>query len=295
MLGLTRILKDVHYSIGRLIDAINENSRLNRNHRGPAETNLQVSFRTPPALDEYFAAENTERPQRSIRNSVRLVIEGAGLIAILFGGVYAWRTFGEVKRQADYAQEQLSSMRNQLEATNRPWIQIMDAIVSEPLKFDNNQARIGVVLAIRNIGHSPAVHIIPQVKLVMPKLDQMPGEAIKQQHLTCTPDPVEAMPLTLFPNQSSADAWPFALQVSFAPDLDGGIFSPPDSKEKFVQPMIVGCIDYRIAGSDNHHQTGFIYQLVHARAAGLPIKVGVDMASAELKWEAYHFGGFDIN
>jgi hypothetical protein len=185
-------------------------------------------------------------------------------------------------------------MQRQLEATDRPWIQVTDASVVTPLTFEGSKISVGIGLTVKSVGNSAAMEIGPKWQLIVSKgAGTVIGPIIKKQEEVCSQKRVGAFaPLTLFPGQSSKDVWADALQLnSWVNDITDQITElPMPSKPKVIFPILVGCIDYQ-SSFGTHHQSRFVYSL-HTNGYFI---VGRNVPVGQLRWDRYAFGGFDVN
>jgi hypothetical protein len=122
-----RALLDVLRSIQQSISTIDKKCNADSNqHEPPAPPDRPTQVQVPPAVADYYEAENRDRPDSTSRDRIRLCVEIVGLAAVIVGGTFAYRTFHEAQRQATAAQAQVDIMQKQLDATIRPWIRISE-------------------------------------------------------------------------------------------------------------------------------------------------------------------------
>lgn len=86
-----------------------------------------------PAIREYYKAENDERPEKTIRERVRLGIEIVTLVAAVLAAVFTARTLTQVTRQADTMEAQWRILNGQWQTMRYQW-RIMESTYSEVAK-----------------------------------------------------------------------------------------------------------------------------------------------------------------
>jgi hypothetical protein len=143
---------------------------------------------------------------------------------------------------------------DQLHRSQRPWIGITDLIITDPLTFDNNGARITVRANLKNYGNSPANTTYPVADIVIGK-DQQAAKALQQS--LCSFSILDVMNKaevgnTLFPNQEVQT--PLLPQTIRWEDMKGG-------KTAKTNMSLVGCVMY-LDQFGKSHRTNFFYFFV---------------------------------
>jgi hypothetical protein len=306
--GFRRSILSILRSISQGIESINHKYRAKDNtQEPPPQPNIQVSIGCPPAVTEYYKAENANSKKYNRRDSIRLGLEVVGLGAVLLGGWYAYRTFCEVRRQANYAQGQLETMQKQFEATDRPWIAVEitantdwvpGSVVGGPLFFD--QAGVGHMAAkitLKNIGRSVASHAYIRETVFAVGLDpaELQRPPMEQKKLCSGPNPytkpgaqMKIDPrFTIFPNDTQVEWESIGFPTAQIPEAELG---RPLRNGKPVEPFLVGCVDYEYAASKVPRQTGFIYQVFGSKNHQ-GIQTLMVIPADKLTFEPWAFGG----
>jgi len=156
---------------------------------------------------------------------------------------------------------QLDEMRKQIELTDRPWIEIVSATATDGMSFyatANGKAGIhmGIKLRVKNVGRAAAVDITLKSRLVL-RTDSMQDTILRQQRLICLEPPQYSIgTFTLFPEMDSGTR----LFRDYYQTIPEEAFLPTMHPEKWVSPVITGCISYKTTVSGTTHHTGFMYE-----------------------------------
>jgi hypothetical protein len=230
---------------------------------------------------------------------INLVLIGIGIV----GAVTYWRQLAAM-------QGQLSAMQEQVESTDRPWIEITAATASHPVIFHrayeigvhgNDYVNAGIKVTVKNVGRSVALDVVPRVELILVSmqigaLNNPITYPVRMQKKLCSePTPV-GLPINLFPGEDNGDQSGDDHDIS----LSGKTFIlPNDPSVARIMPIFIGCVYYRIGVSGKIHHSGFIYQLrvvnpSQGRDSGMLI-VGNDIPIEDIRMERFAFGGFDAN
>jgi hypothetical protein len=158
-----------------------------------------------------------------------------------------------------YSKRQWKVMEQQLELSQRPWVSA-DVSMAQPLAFDQRGGVTGVVVRLRNVGHSVALYVSVWTALKVGAPD--PSEQIK---LCAIPkSPVNANSdygYVLFPDQQIDERQPvIAEPTAINQALQGPI-------PGMVTLYLLVCVDYRSSFDTNHHQTRLVRLLARPDAA----------------------------
>lgn len=223
---------------------------------------------------------------------IALVFFTYGLMVVT--GWLAWATLKLWKageRQMDLirdnAAQQSHDMReanaishNTMVADQRPWITANDPRLREDVTIDEGGALFRVSIKITNIGKTPA-HGIRTSMGVADGSAQHVRDEIEQMARAALED---GSPWTrlLLPNESYRRNWSLSLNAPF--------FNPAR-----INPIIFGCVTYRISQDDSIHQTGFAFRLFsRAPITGAERSIGTHMArfpNEGIEWDSTT-GGF---
>jgi hypothetical protein len=198
-------------------------------------------------------------------------------------------------------QGQLTVLRRQFEATDRPWIKVEvsanteyvpGAFIGGPLAFDaDGTAHLTWKYTVKNIGRSvaSAVHIREKLLATSPFYPDFKFPNRAQQALCEKPySPAEnSLPLVVFPDDSKQEYTSATTSTADVKDIPG----PGLKRGKPVTFFLVGCVEYRFAASPVSHQTGFIYQ-VWGSKAHQGIQTGMTIPVDQLTFEPYYGGEY---
>jgi hypothetical protein len=152
-----RALLDILRSIQKSIHSVDEKYSADYSEQQPpSHRNLEVSVSVPPAIADHYVAENTDRPQKNTRDKIRLWVECIGLGAVITGGIFAYRTFCEVQRQAKAAFAQVDIMQKQLDASARPWVALEGTFTINDIQVVGLAG--SATFATKNYGGTPAIN-----------------------------------------------------------------------------------------------------------------------------------------
>jgi hypothetical protein len=119
-----------------LRDAIGENTETQNTHRNQdAKPDPQVPVSLPVSTIQYCESQARDEPKKKRREAVRLLLEILALGAAVLLAIFTYRSLQETKRYARSAQEQVVIMQRQLEATDRPWMKVVNEILSQDMSF----------------------------------------------------------------------------------------------------------------------------------------------------------------
>ncbi|HEV7676789.1 MAG TPA: hypothetical protein VGQ12_19840 [Candidatus Angelobacter sp.] len=206
---------------------------------------------SPPALTDQ---ERAEKEDEKRRNKLKFRLEVAGFIVLTLYTGFTGFMYWEMK-------ESTKTAKRQFDMSERPWV-TADLVSVGPITYDDpKRVKIQFAIKIVNIGHSPAinVNIFPRIK------DRMsgPGDPVEQQQKPCAG--AEAIKLdqhwgrTLFPGRDYTETFLFDLtREEVGPDFQ---LSPEIRPKDNWEPNVLGCVDYTVSFSGEHHQTYFIYDL----------------------------------
>jgi hypothetical protein len=220
-------------------------------------------------------------------NGLTTVLSGLTLLAVI---AYTCVSFNQWR-----------TAENQLEVSERPWMTVdIPNGVSDFSFHPGGHAFLRSALVLKNIGHSPAIGIASAYIVIYPRRNEMFDTPVKKQKELFEPlrkeksMPGELGVGILFPGQQTS---PLGFSASVAKEtVDSGSFTFPDDPGKYVTPVLVGCVDYRLSfAPERHHQTGFIYMIGKYKPAEpthyISIQVGIDVPLSSLKLDQYFFGG----
>lgn len=230
---------------------------------------------------------------------------GVGAAVVL--AVLTWYTLQTVRSQADSAQQQATTMRQQLETTDRPWIQIMSVNLIDGLGFYRRLdtrlpgAHADFKVVARNIGRSVAVHVKMTARLVYELPEDTDTTIASRERAICSAaDPTHTTSkFTLFPDESTGNRLSGQLGCGGYELIPPDAFWPMPGETKFVLPVYTGCIAYQAPGSEHRHHTGFAYLLVKRAPNGIInhelFRFGEHFSADRVVLTEHDFGFSDVN
>ena len=232
-------------------------------------------------------AQERDRPdhssnEKSVAQSTRTIARFTIALAIV-GCLTAWIAFRQwqemqsggadthalakaAEAQAEATKTQLVVMKGQLDAMRedqRPWIRL-DASLASDLTYDfSGDARILISYSVENTGHSPAIDVyVDEDTAVILGVPIAAQKAVSERQKRRGFAFSGVMGITLFPGQKHIiyKNIPIALSSikAYQAKMESDFRHPMDTT---YIPFIVGCVDYKFAFSDDHHQTGFIFDI----------------------------------
>lgn len=147
-------------------------------------------------------------------------------------------------------------LRKNIEATQRPWLKVESAFVTEPLNFKRNTPlEITIKLKVKNHGNGVANFVNGQA-FVSPLTDDGAKHLIRiaaEQEQFCesiiSESSFNLTDGTVFPSET-VDVYAY-MRIPLS-----------DVPEKFrPRPAVVGCVTYVSAFSERPHQTGFAFSV----------------------------------
>jgi hypothetical protein len=179
-----------------------------------------------------------------------------------------------IQTSARAARDSADISRRILIASHRAWIHVAVNISNQPARFDKNGAGLAVSFVIKNVGTVPAINITEHAWLVWLSEGEA-ASAVQIQQQKCNKvrmQPFHSFGFTLFPDEISPES--SGIEGVHGLFVDRKEIEKNSGRDKGVSLHVVGCVDYTFpADADNHHQTGFIYQLI--KSSG-PFVIGED-------------------
>jgi hypothetical protein len=208
----------------------------------------------------------------------------------------AFKQAGAANKSADAAQTSANAAiaGNNLNraifiASQRPWV-YADVTVVGPWKWDINGASVTLLFVLKNIGRSPALHVSvdPEIYAIAVGVDKTIDPIGKQREI-CNkmrqrPYMVYDFSHTIFPGNSA--------ESQIIIHLGKEEIARLTQEVEFITPQIVGCIDYTFVFEQEHHQTGFLFDILSRKGIFSP-KTG-DIPPDQLIFHS-SFGGTFAN
>lgn len=211
-----------------------------------------------PAIEAYYQSEQHDRPSKDLWERIKRWFEFIGIAVAIWLGFLTYSSLQETRKQA-------SIMQRQLEATDRPWIEITTAEVTTDANFfrvpDANQPvmTLGIRIGVKNVGRSVAQNVRMKGDLICQRgFDD--DLVMRAQKRTCDMEhSAHISPqVLLFPDRETTENTFQDVFWTIVPNE--AIHRVGD--ENMIQPVLVGCISYDIVGVTNHpHHTGFVYDV----------------------------------
>jgi len=172
-------------------------------------------------------------------------------------------------RQSGIMETQAGIAKSQLEATiaeQRPWVALEPTIIS-PFAYTDAGANLTVRFSLTNTGHSPALNVQLDGRMVLVKSH---AHLLDIQKTICDelkkrPVGDEGAGIVLFPG-SRPSLQDFQFSVAKA-EIDQGVQEL--SGHHLIIPALIGCAEYFYPADKSQHETGFIYFVHHRPPFGL--------------------------
>jgi hypothetical protein len=275
---LLKALRDAIANAGNAtVEAISEDTRAHQQANEPKPAlpleriGIEVNFLEKDVHRYYSDQDNSYRLQR--RTFWATVLTVLVIIAYTCVNYRQWRT-----------------MERQLEATDRPWIQVQFGQATKPEAFSvagatpdtpltidqNGQGVIVFSFNLTNVGKSVA-NRVDFVYKTASTADAYVAKVAEEQKRLCDKPAQPVQNSALFPNQPISENAFGTFQTKDIP--------ASSSKSKTVHLFVFGCVNYsNYPSAATIHQTGFIYEvfpgephaeihrLITAPMAGTPVR-----------------------
>lgn len=287
--SLVKILRALAYLFAEPQHPRTQSESANSEHNHPDHNEIASAIN---ALTEQLEANEKKRNEHDRQvfhtDTRRLRIEKTALAFAVVASVAVIVTLIYVKRSTDAsttaalaAQRSAETAGQQFEATDRPWVKLVE-LKPRGLQFIGpsftrkfgtyDQLVVHSTLTIKNIGRSVATQIRAITTPYVPLWKDGWGNQIEPlQRTACESiDPKGPINATLFPD----DAYEInqgAQSLLTAANINR------DNPNSFVFVLIIGCIDYRFAAAKNSHQTAFVYELFDANKRNRFFPLGTDV------------------
>jgi len=184
--------------------------------------------------------------------------------------------------------------KQQLELSQRPWVTVIPEVAM--LTFGELGVVIELKLALKNIGHSPATHVLAAVNtMLMGNMDKAgtdienarknicgngPGTVATKEsakllaRLQYMP-PNEAAGQTIFPGDESfltlttATGRNAVQEYIYSANEELQKLGPGYGQVATIFPAVIGCVDYDFDLGRTHHQTDFAYEIEAKDSRGI--------------------------
>src|SRR5580704_12972391 len=114
-------LNDFKAALDKYAEAVYKDQDAGQNSNRPQiQGVIRSEVSLPPAVQAYYEAEEIERPSKNKWERIKRVIEVVAFFAAIVAAFFTYKTLHQTVRQADNAQAQVTIMRQQLEAADRP-------------------------------------------------------------------------------------------------------------------------------------------------------------------------------
>jgi len=248
-----------------------------------------VRFEPTLEDDSRYEEQKTNREkQLRVAKILNWVTVGAAIVAL--GGLVF------LGRSLNIASDANKTARDALVASSRAWLTATVTLDEPPhphspgpsLTFNKDgTASLNAFVVLKNIGHSPASGIYVDARMFPPRYtNEGMIDPIRSQRAWCAQVRVQAhnelLSPSLFPEEETTMNYTVGMSKA---DIDASLSSLKLPGQKFITPIVYGCVNYGDAISHETHQTQFMYQLDPVNVHEGTI-LGVD-----LKISKYPFGG----
>lgn len=174
------------------------------------------------------------RSQR-VTNWLLTVFTGLLFFTSVGSDVLLLRQTSITKESADAAKRVAETSAKELELTQRPWVKVQ-ATISGPLTFDSNGVSVSLLVAISNIGRTPAMGlwVYPKLILGQPKADPVRDRASLCEDAASLSSIIG---YTLYPNDKPFEqGWTFSASKT---EIAEALKNIP-----FLVPIALVCVGY---------------------------------------------------
>jgi hypothetical protein len=226
----------------------------------------------------------------------KLGLELFGLAVVITYTIFTIKIWRANREAADAAAKAAGAAEGankiatqQLELSTRPWV-MAEMASAGPITFDSAGGRVNFAIRATNVGHSPAINVNIKYKVLNSQSPNILGAQLE----ICPSSGAIPLPkgvfwgATLFPGKDFIQPIMVTLEK---PELDKKFISFPEGT---LLLHVVGCIDYVLGSSDNHHQTFFNYDLEGIADSGKTESLmnGTDIPSKKIRiFSDSHIGG----
>ena len=188
--------------------------------------------------------------------------------------ILQWRTLTSTDEKAGAnltaLKDQLSVMRDEFAAANRPWVSLdSKPEISGSLLFDKDNGNINLSahFDLFNSGKTPAVFVYPSVRAILMPAGHQLFRIVEKAREFCdkersAPFPATELELGVLAPPGKRTSPPSHFGISITAD-DILVNKETTNGRDTIFPFIAGCINYQFTfGEKRRHQSGFIYQLL---------------------------------
>jgi|SRR5579864_4389552 len=196
--------------------------------------------------------------------------------------------------------EQTRTAQQQLEATERPWIKIIDVQtrgngpVVPALSFDMSgndfehklQATLQLNISVRNIGHSVA-EVAVRPELFLPRWSEF-GKAVPDEQKRFCASAYGSARSGYYPSVIIFPQEPFdwyGTSASFVDATNTNQLPPQFGSAAYVVPVVIVCVNYRLKGLPNAYQSGAVYEVFRTDNRTRFFPPGVGMKASQMFFE----------
>jgi hypothetical protein len=270
MRRLLDAVKDIRQALRKQTEVLRaENLTQDNRDNIPAEIRAEVRFDEQTGREARVERDRSFRVQNSTKRATWAAVAGA----FIYASIAAWQGC-EMRKATKAATSAATSAAQQLDLAERPWVK-MDINLDGPLVIDKNGMTVGLRVLMQNTGHSPAVAILMQprmmVKMGWPEAEmnsereKLCGE-LKRQAIAN-----EASLETFFPgNDPIPKLWKISVPKA---DLD----KARSGGDSVVLPLIFSCVVYRPTFNNTFHETAYTssvmtFDPMHPNLLGMGIR-----------------------
>jgi hypothetical protein len=204
----------------------------------------------------------SEYTRRATREFRRFCLDVAGvLVAGAAACFLLW--------QQHTMQGQLNEMRDE----QRPWVSATAEPASD-FTLDDAGAHFQVKFVLNNSGHSPALRawVIPNMYPLRQGINPIDEQKARCDKLRKR-NPTRVLGITIFPGKPENTT--MGLETMDRTSINLAL-SERASVDKFIIPVIGGCVVYEYGTGDIVHETGFIYKISRVDAANPTARFQID-------------------
>lgn len=198
----------------------------------------------------------------TVKHDPKFILETLGFIVLAVYAGYTIAMYYANRDAANAATNAANTSARQLELTERPWIDAQIRL-DGPLTFNVNGANVPIIFELMNSGHTPALTIANEVRMVAGFGFAPDPSAYRDAECIEATESVLQRPhfgFSLFPTRPHVDREVILLGNSQIADAER---NSPLHKGKIMMPAIVACIGYRSTFNNTTvYHTSYIIDLL---------------------------------
>ncbi len=145
----------------------NQKTAKDKHKHDPLRVSIGASSSLPVTVREHYESEKSEK-RWALWRKVRIGLEIGGFSGAVVAAIFTVKTFGQIERQANYAQGQITEAHNNFIADERAWLRVLADLA--PKSMEGNAVNV----RMKNFGKSVAQDVIVNAKFEIVDFDKPP-------------------------------------------------------------------------------------------------------------------------